>query len=129
MAERKCTDTTRSGRLLKAQQFGQAAALIERHAGETNGLNDAYITMCIHAGIAAADVICCIRLGVHHQGDNHNEAVALLARVDAKLAGDLDTLLKMKTAAGYSADTSSGTNRKKASRAMARLIDATRSSR
>lgn len=54
-----------------------------------NELNDAYITMCVHAGIDAADVICCRRLNVHHQGENHNEAITTLGRVDRQLASDL----------------------------------------
>jgi hypothetical protein len=127
--ERKCNQATRTGRLSKAEQFEHAAELIEDYAGESDDLNDAYITMCIHAGIAAADVICCARLGVHHQGENHSEAVSLLQKVDRALAGDLDSLLKMKTAAGYGADPSSGANRKRATRTTRRLMDAARLAR
>ena len=45
-------------------------------------LADAYVTLCVHAGIAAADVICCTALGKHATGDDHNHAVALLRQVD-----------------------------------------------
>jgi hypothetical protein len=48
-------------------------------ADEAADVADAYVTLLVHAGIAASDVICCARLGEHAQGDNHVEAVALLA--------------------------------------------------
>ena len=63
-------------------------------------LADAYVTLCIHAGIAASDVISCKRLGEHAQGDDHGEAVSLFVAVDGKLAEDLRALLGMKTKAG-----------------------------
>lgn len=62
-----CTQSTRAGRLAKGNQFWEAATLIEELTEESD-LVDAYITLCIHAGIAAADVICCARLGVHATG-------------------------------------------------------------
>ena len=83
MATKRCSDTTRSGRLTKARQFLAAAELIETVSVDETEVIDAYITLCIHAGIAAADVICCARLGVQAQGDNHNEAIALVRRASA----------------------------------------------
>ncbi len=50
----------------------------EENASGQDDLAEAYVTMCVHAGIAAADVICCWRLNVHHQGESHEEAVTLL---------------------------------------------------
>lgn len=61
----RCTDTTRAGRLAKAQQFWSAAQTIEAFAGDETSVSDAYTTLAVHAGIAAADVICCARLGQH----------------------------------------------------------------
>jgi len=129
MAERKCSESTRAGRFAKADQFEHAAALVESYASDSDDLNDAYITMCVHAGIAAADVITCKSMGVHHQGENHNKAVALVRKVDKGAADDLATLLKMKTSAGYGADASSRTRRKQAKRAMGRLMDTARTNR
>jgi len=123
MAERKCTPAVRTGRLNKAREFRLAAELLEESADGRDDLADAYITMCVHAGIAAADVICCSRLNVHHQGESHDEAVTLLARVDRQLAGDLATLLRKKTASGYGERVSSAADRKQAKRAMDRLVD------
>ncbi|MGI8751311.1 MAG: hypothetical protein ACR2MN_03190 [Acidimicrobiales bacterium] len=65
----------------RPKQFLAAAESIEdSSSGE---IADAYVTLCVHAGIAAADVICCARLGRHAQGDSHVEAVALLNKANA----------------------------------------------
>lgn len=124
MAERICDPGRRAGRAEKARQFQLAAQVVEEFAGPEDDLADAYVTLCIHAGIAAADVICCARLGVHHEGQNHREAVDLLARVSRPLSRDLETLLGMKTRSGYSAAGSSTKDRKQARRAVDRLLDA-----
>ena len=78
----RCTDIARAGRLVKAQQFWAAAQTIETFADDETTISDAYTTLAVHAGIAAADVICCVRLGEHARGDDHDEAVALLAMAD-----------------------------------------------
>jgi len=121
----RCTKATRAGRLDKATQFADAADIIETLV-DGDDLGDAYITLCVHAGIAAADVLCCVRLGEHAQGENHDEAIALLRTADRELSGDLSTLLGMKTFAGYSAIKSTAPKRKRAGRAMRRLVDAAR---
>ncbi len=95
-----CDSGTRAGRRQKMTQFAAAADFILDFADE---VGDAYVTLCVHAGIAAADVICCTRLGEIAQGENHNEAVQLLTRADPSSAKYLQTLLGMKTRAGYSA--------------------------
>lgn len=59
------------------------------------------MTLYVHAGIAAADAICARALGVHAKGQDHQEAIALLASVDKEAAADLRVLLAMKTRAGY----------------------------
>ncbi|HET9059830.1 MAG TPA: hypothetical protein VFN61_07905, partial [Acidimicrobiales bacterium] len=98
MKEKPCDETVRAGRLAKARQFLAAAEEIKPSGGEGT---DAYVTLCVHAGIAAADVICCRRLGRHAQGDNHAEAVALLKSADPEAAQRLATLLGLKSKAGY----------------------------
>jgi hypothetical protein len=120
---RRCDEATRAGRLAKARQFLDAATLLADLADEPD-VRDAYITLCVHAGIAAADVVCCRRLGVHAHGENHHEAIALLGRADRKLAGQLEVLLRMKTASGYSALPSTEAKRKQAGRAARALVDA-----
>jgi hypothetical protein len=99
---------------------------IEAFADQAEDVADAYVTLLVHAGIAAADVLCCARLGEHAVSDNHNEAAALLGKVDRGLANDLRTLLGMKTKAGYSALAVSSEDRVRAARASARLLEAAR---
>jgi hypothetical protein len=70
------------------------------------------------------DVLCCARLGVHASGQQHQEAVALLRQVDADLARDLDTLLRIRTKAGYGAQPVNAVERRRAQRAASRLVQA-----
>ncbi len=122
----RCTVATRTGRKAKALQFHEAAGLITDAVGTATDLADAFVTLLVHAGVAAADVLCCARLGEHAIGDNHAEAVALLARVDKRLAADLGMLLGMKTRAGYDHRPVGAEDRRRAQRAAARLVDAAR---
>ncbi|HEV3365055.1 MAG TPA: hypothetical protein VG795_13120 [Acidimicrobiia bacterium] len=120
----RCTEATRVGRLAKAQQFWSAAQTIETFADDETSITDAYTTLAVHAGIAAADVICCVRLGQHARGDDHDEAVALLSQTDPARAKDLATLLRMKTRSGYGHEPTSRADRQRAQRAAARLVQA-----
>jgi hypothetical protein len=113
----------RAGRLAKAKQFSDAADIIATITDRAVDVEDAYITMCVHAGIAAADVICCAQLGEHARGENHSDAVGLLAKVDKGMSRHLNTLLQMKTRSGYSAAPSSEADRKKAGRAANTLVE------
>lgn len=122
MTPTRCTDADRKGRH-KAKQFQAAAALIDSTV-DHDELVDAYVTLCVHAGIAAADVICCARLGLHAQGQSHSEAIQLLERVDRSRAKDLAALLGMKTRAGYSPTVSTMPTRKIAARSADRLVEA-----
>jgi len=121
---RKCSPNDRSGRLTKARQFMDAAALLDGFTGDDQDLADAYVTLCVHAGIAAADAICCARLGVHATGQDHSAAAKLLGQVDKSLAKDLQRLLGLKTKAGYSSARSSAADRRSAGRTAARLVEA-----
>lgn len=53
-----CTAAMRAGRLSKAQQFFDAADMLDALVDDESELIEASITLCVHAGIAAADVIC-----------------------------------------------------------------------
>lgn len=122
MSETPCSTQVRAGRLVKAQQFLAAAELIEDAV--SNETADAYVTLCVHAGIAAADVICCARIGRHAQGDNHAAATALLKKANAAdSAKRLEVLLSMKSKAGYAHLPSSATDVKRAGRAAKSLLE------
>lgn len=86
----------------RADQFVDDANLVRDLADEGGETADVYVTLCVHAGIAASDVICCARLGEHAKDEDHNEAIALLSKADKDSAKHLRTLLSMKTKAGYS---------------------------
>lgn len=127
---RKCDEATARGRLRKAEQFFEAAASIRDLADNEADVGDAFVTLCVHAGIAASDVICCKAFGQFVQGDDHVQAVAELEKVDPggkRLSRDLNTLLAMKTMAAYAAPPVSADQRKRAWRRAENLVNAARS--
>ena len=82
------------------------------------------MTLAVHAATAAADVICSVRLGKHSADGDHDAAVALLRDHDAKLAGDLDTVLRRKQRAGYSDTDLTAADSKTVLRSTERLLEA-----
>lgn len=116
----------RRGRLAKAEQFADAAATVRALADEADDTDDAYVTLCVHAGIAAGGAICAARLGVHAQGESHEDAISLLATVDKMASRHLKTLLDQKTRAGYSHQHVSRQGAVRAERAMNGLLDIAR---
>ena len=111
-----------TGRLAKAEEFLVTAELL---ADETESRNAA-ASLFVEAGIAAADVVCCRRLGEHAQGQDHNDAVSLLARADRRLTPHLRTLLANKSRISYSAQALAATEFKKVQRAAVQLTEAAR---
>ena len=95
-------------------------------ADEDDDVADAYVTLCVHAGIAASDVICCARLGEHAQGESHQDAVSLLKTADTHVAQHLSTLLNLKTKSGYSHTPATAEEFKRAGRAAQALLEAAR---
>ena len=129
---RACDEVVLAGRLRKAEQFFDAAETVREFANDEFDVADAYVTLCVHAAIAAADVICCVALGMHAQGDSHSEALALLEKVrpnGSELANELRVLLGMKTRAGYGAGPVTAQDRKRAQRLTERLVRAARDRR
>jgi hypothetical protein len=116
--KRECFEVIRAGRLKKAKEFYTAAVLVE------NATPNASVDLFVDAGIAAADVICCSRLGVYAAGENHNEAVALLEKAERSAAKYLRTLLNLKSKVAYTHQSVTKDERKKASRAAENLVEA-----
>lgn len=112
----------RAGRLAKAHQFASVAREALQLADEASDVGDAFGTLAVHAGIAAADVVCGARLGRYSKSENHNEAAALLGSADPGLVKHLRVLLRLKTAAGYSSTPVSASDLKRAERAMEALL-------
>lgn len=115
-----CTPAITAGRVAKSEEFFDAAEAIDA-LGQGR---DAAATLYIHAGIAAADVLCCRALGRHAQGQNHGEAVELVSAVDKEAGRHLSTLLKHKTRSGYGARSLSSTDYTRVQRAATWLIEA-----
>lgn len=122
-------DRIRRGRMAKAEQFAAAAEDVHVLADEAADVADAYVTLCVHAGIAAGDAICASRLGVVARGENHQEAIQLLASADKQAAKHLAALLSMKTLAGYSHMPVNRERALRAGRAMDALLRAARTLR
>ncbi|UFS58402.1 hypothetical protein [Subtercola endophyticus] len=110
------------GRLAKARQF-MLVADEARELSDGDGVSDAAVTLYVHAGIAAADAICAGALGRHAHGQDHQDAIALLASVDKQAATSLSVPLGMKTRAGYGHDPISETNLTRAERAARSLVE------
>jgi hypothetical protein len=123
---RPCDAALIEGRRRKAEQFLGAAQTVREFADDEADVGDAFVTLCVHAGVAAADVLCCRALGHHVQGDDHRAAVEEVAKVGARHARDLRVLLGMKTRAGYSSMPVSAEQRRRAARAAERLVAAIR---
>lgn len=112
----------RDGRFAKAQQFLQVAD-DARDLSDGADISDACVTLYVHAGIAAADALCARALGKYSRGQDHQEAVTLLASVDKDASNSLRVLLGMKTRAGYGHDPMSESKLVRAERAARSLVE------
>lgn len=115
--QRPCNATVISGRLSKANEFLELAEF----AQETHPT--AAADLFVDAGIAAADVICCVRLGVHSNTVNHNEARTLLKKADSGCERHLATLLNLKSKAAYTHEPISTAECKRMRRAAGHLVE------
>ena len=123
MGKSKCTPEYRNGRKKMAGDFLNSAEALGIVVDTSDG-SHSYVQLCVLAGIAASDVICCANLGYHNQGDNHEEAIAMLTIVNKGLGKHLAVLLGMKTRTGYQHREAIQEDRKRAGRAAAVLVEA-----
>lgn len=86
-------------RLATAREYQELAAF--KADEQTGAARNAAAGNAVLAGIAAADAICCLRLGRRAAGSEHSEAVSLLGLVDRALSRQLATLLGAKPIAHY----------------------------
>ncbi|MGU3586925.1 hypothetical protein ACLBYD_27715 [Rhodococcus sp. C26F] len=122
---RNCDQAVRHGRMRKAEEFFELAEVGDYATGDGT-VSDAVVTSWVLAGIAASDVLCCARLGVHAQGENHTEAVELLRSVDPTLAKHLQVLLRLKTRSSYTHTPTGRDDATRAHRAAHALMEAAR---
>ncbi len=114
---RDCNSAVTAGRLSKAIEFFDAAEHLE--SDMPNAAGDLFVD----AGIAASDVICCVRLGVHSSTGTHSDAVTLLQTADKGSETYLSTLLGLKNKAAYTHQTLSTAECKKMNRAASHLVE------
>lgn len=125
MRRTPCTGHTRRGRMAKAEEFLDNAELL----ADDPDCRNAAASLFVDAGIAASDVLCCAALGEHASGQDHNEAVGLLAQVDKEASKRLRTLLISKTKISYSANPLPGAEFRRVARAAAHLLELARTVR
>jgi hypothetical protein len=113
-----------------AQRYDQAKAfadLAELDPESDDGpTRSAAVSNAVLAGIAAADSICCRRLGLHAAGDNHQQAIALVEEagdVGREARRRLETLLSIKHKAQYEEVDPTVPEAKRAIRAMRSILD------
>jgi hypothetical protein len=119
-----CTPEHARKRLADARRFLELAELAGDEADATS-FNVAAANAAL-AGIAAADTACCRALGERSRGDNHRDAVALVAQVSpggAEAATALGRLLALKNDAEYGLTTLSKTKRETALRQARKLVE------
>lgn len=121
MRTESCSQAAIQGRLSKAREFLDAANDLM-----TLGVTSRAViaTNFVHAGIAAADVICCRKLGIYSSSANHQDARVLLERAEPTLVTALTALLAMKTEAGYGADPLSAKKLASAEKSARKLVAA-----
>ncbi len=102
-----CTETCGSSqaraRLDQARAFLEVAELIGTQDDELATPNVA-TALAVLAGIAASDAACCAALGQRSRGQDHRQAVSLLAQATPSgktMARDLERLLAIKDDAHY----------------------------
>lgn len=112
-------------RLSQARAFLEVAELVGTEQDELATPSVA-AALAVLAGIAAADAACCAALGRRSRGQDHRQAVSLLAQVTPHgpaMARDLDRLLAVKDDAHYGLLQVSGPRAVAALRQARRLVD------
>lgn len=120
-----CAPGHAQGRRRKMEVFVDAIdTLLLLETPDDPDVADAIVSLRVTAGIAAADVICCARLGRHSTSSKHGDGVTLLKPVDGTLANHLRRLLQMKSKAQYGSLAVSERELKTSARAVEALVAA-----
>ena len=126
---RKSSRTQPCGPQDAAQRFDQAKAFATLAAldpeSDEGPTRSAAVSNAVLAGIAAADSICCRRLGRHAAGDDHQQSLGLVEEagdVGREARRHLETLLSIKHKAQYEEVNPTFTEARRAIRAMRSIL-------
>jgi hypothetical protein len=119
-----CTADQARKRLADARKFLELAELVDDEPESTSfGVSSANAVL---AGIAAADAACCRALGERSRGEDHRDAIALVAQVGPggdDAANALGRLLAIKNDAEYGLATISRAKREIALRQARKFVE------
>lgn len=125
-----CSKADAKDRLARAQEFVFAAEFVLGERVDPDGdrlnLSGVAAALAVLAGIAATDSVTCHRLGLRSRGQNHEEALPLIRRVQpegTRLASDLDRLLALKDNAQYGFLAVSATEARNSVERASRMVD------
>ena len=123
-----CGRPEAAARLASAKAFLAVAELTQAEANDpVLPLHGVAAAIAVLVGIAAADTICCIRLGEMSRGDDHSAAATLLgtaAPEGMRVHNDLTRLLAIKDKVHYQAIVVTNSEMTAAIRQARRLVDA-----
>jgi hypothetical protein len=120
----QCTPEQAQKRLADARKFLELAELASEESDATS-FNVAAANAAL-AGIAAADAACCSALGERSRGEDHRDAIELVAQVSpggSEAANALRRLLALKNNAEYGLTSLSRANREAALRQARKLVE------
>jgi hypothetical protein len=127
---KKSSRTRPCGRQDAVQRYNQAKAFAELAEldpeSDDGPKRSAAVSNAVLAGIAAADSLCCRRLGQHAVGDDHQQAIALVeeaGEVGREARRHLETLLSIKHKAQYEGGDPTVREARRAIRAMRSILE------
>ncbi|MGH3682088.1 MAG: hypothetical protein ACRDT2_17770 [Natronosporangium sp.] len=113
-------------RLAHAAKYREAAELVATEAETAPASASVGAGLAVLAGIAAADAACCAALGRRSRGQNHQQALGLLAAVEpggVDAARDLERMLDLKDTAHYGVIHMSSAELRRALRRASQLME------
>ena len=121
-ATSNCGPEQAKNRLDVAKQYQELSHLKAKE--KLGAARNVAVGNAVLSGIAASDAICCWHLGERSSSSNHSDAVALLAKLDKKLAKHLSILIGDKTTSHYGEKFIGIETLKSCLRAMDQLVSA-----
>lgn len=121
----RCSEAEAKTRLQHARSFYEVAVVASSESGDDLEYASAAASLAGLAGIAATDAACCKKLGQRSRGQDHQQAVALVERIEPggkQAAAQLRRLLSLKDQAHYGLIHVGGGDLKKALQHAKKLV-------